>query len=328
MDDKMAYRAVLAEGLARGRRGTVWVLKILVPISLATFLLEASGLLARWDHLLAPAMSLLQLPPSAALPLLVGLLAGIYGAIAAMSVLDFSLTQSILIAVFLLIAHALPQESLVQARSGMGFGRATLVRLAAAVLVTLVLGQILPVETAGPPPVAAAGAIGATASLPSLLLAWFMDTLMLSLKILVIISAMMILLVWLQAINCIPALANALRPVLRLMGLGRTVGIVWLTAAVFGLSYGAAVIVEETRQRDFSADDMRRLHLSIGINHAMLEDPLLFMAMGLPAVWLWLPRLAAAIVVVHLDRLVGSLRRRPLRHASTLAGRKPPTAPR
>ncbi len=323
MAKQVLYRAVLAEGVAKGWRGTVWILKILVPISLVTFLLDASGVLARWDHLLAPLMSLFQLPPTAALPLMVGLLTGIYGAVAAMSVLNFSLSQSILIAVFLLIAHALPQESLVQARSGMRFGRATFVRLAAAVLVTLGLAHVIPAEAA--PTMMVAAAADGSAPFAAQLTAWIGDTLWLGIKILVIITAMMLLLTWLQAMDCMAVLANALNPVLRLMGLDRRVGVLWLTAAVFGLSYGAAVIVEESRQQQFRTADIRRLHLSIGINHAMLEDPLLFMAMGLPAVWLWLPRLAAAIVVVYIDHIWCRLRSRPRPRLSTLPGGKPPS---
>ncbi|MDJ0876154.1 MAG: iron transporter [Desulfobacterales bacterium] len=314
---------IIKAGLQKGMRGSLWILKILVPVSLATFLIDTSGLLARCEPLVTPVMALLDLPATAALPLLAGLLTGIYGAIAAMSVLDFSLTESILMAVFLLISHALPQESLVQARSGMPFGRATVFRLAASFLTTLALAQLLPTDD--PTRVVVAPTAQSPAAWADLLAAWFGDTVWLSLKILVIITAMMTLLAWLQAIDFIPVLARFLSPFLRLLGLSRSVGFLWLTAAIFGLSYGAAVIVEETRNGDFEAADIRRLHLSIGINHAMLEDPLLFLAMGIPAIWLWAPRLAAAIAAVYLDRLWHHFRPKPRRHSAALTGGKPPT---
>ncbi|MBL0712444.1 MAG: nucleoside recognition domain-containing protein [Desulfosarcina sp.] len=307
-------RAVLKEGLQKGGRGTLWMLKILVPISFFTFLIDSSGILGRLDHWLEPAMGLFHLPPSAALPLIAGLLAGIYGAIAAMGVLDFSLTESILMAVFLLISHALPQESLVQARSGMRFFKATLVRLAASVLVTFLLARVLSIDSSAVMPVAEN--VSASVSFASLLGVWVWDTAQLCLKILVIITAMMVLLAWLRAVDLIPVLARMLNPLLRVLGLNRSVGILWLTAAVFGLSYGAAVIVEETREGHYAQADIRRLPLSIGINHAMIEDPLLFLAMGIPAFWLWGPRLAAAIAVVYLDHLWCRFRaRRPQREA-------------
>lgn len=322
MIDARKSKRVLKEGLVKGLRGTVWMLKILVPVSFVTFLIDASGLLARCDHLLAPVMALFELPPSAALPLMAGLLTGIYGAIAAMSVLDFSLTESVLIAVFLLISHALPQESLVQARSGMPFVRATLVRLAASVLITFSLAHFLPVDDTSLTAVAVT--TRGTTSWGPLLEIWFWDTVRLSLKILVIITTMMILLAWLQAINFVSVLARALHPFLQILGLSRSVGVLWLTAAVFGLTYGAAVIVEETRNGQFEAADIRRLHLSIGINHAMLEDPLLFLAMGLPAFWLWVPRLSAAILVVYLDRLWHHFIIKSPCQPAVLPGGKPP----
>ena len=77
----------IREGLQKGLRGTLWMLKILVPCSLLTFLIDVSGLLNHLDFMLAPAMGFLDLPPEAALPLTVGLLAGIYGAVAALAVL-------------------------------------------------------------------------------------------------------------------------------------------------------------------------------------------------------------------------------------------------
>lgn len=302
-------------GLQKGLRGTLWMLKILVPCSLLTFLIDASGLLGHLDFMLAPAMGFLSLPAEAALPLTVGLLAGIYGAVAALAVLDFSMTETILIAVFLLISHNIIQESLVQARSGLNFFKATIVRLVASVVTVLCLARLLP-SGEGTATVIAAPPQG-IASFSIQLQAWFWDTGVLCLKIFVIITAMMIVMELMRAARVIPFLARILRPLLWLMGLSPRVGILWLTAAVFGLTYGAAVIVEAARAETFEKDEIERLQLSIGINHALIEDGAIFMALGIPAIWLWGPRLAAALVAVHLYRLWAywQLRRR----GSTLA---------
>lgn len=117
-------------GAAKGWRGFVWMLKIIIPVSLITFLLDFSGWLGRMDGLLEQLMGVIHLPAMAALPLLAGLLTGIYGTIAAMSVLPFSSDQMILMAVFLLIAHSLIQEGWVQHQSGCNAWMATAVRLA------------------------------------------------------------------------------------------------------------------------------------------------------------------------------------------------------
>jgi len=291
----------IQEGLQKGLRGTLWMLKILVPCSLLTFLIDASGLLGHLDFMLAPAMGFLSLPAEAALPLTVGLLAGIYGAVAALAVLGFSMTETILIAVFLLISHNIIQESLVQARSGLNFLKATIVRLVTSVATVLCLARLLPSGESTASVIAAAPK--GVASFSVQLQGWLWDTGVLCLKIFIILTAMMIVMELMRAARVIPFLARILRPLLWLMGVSQRVGILWLTAAVFGLTYGAAVIVEEARAETFEKEEIERLQLSIGINHALIEDGAVFMALGIPAIWLWGPRLVAALVVVHLYRL-------------------------
>jgi len=75
-------------------------------------------------------MAVMSLPPAAALPILIGLTAGIYGCLAAMAVLPLSVEHMTLITVFVLNAHNLPQEGIIQAKSGINFVKTTLVRLA------------------------------------------------------------------------------------------------------------------------------------------------------------------------------------------------------
>lgn len=318
--DNVALRPPLRAGLTKGLRGTLWMLKILLPCSLLTFLIDAGGLLTHLDFLLAPAMGFLHLPPEAALPLTAGLLAGIYGAVAALAVLDLSLTETVLVAVFLLISHNLVQEGIVQARSGLNFFKATVTRLAASVLTVLVLARLLPEGTAFEPAMAAASRTAMPFGV--LLRDWVWDTGILSLKIFAIITTMMVVMELLRAWRVIPLLARLLQPLLWLMGLSPRVGVLWLTASVFGLTYGAAVIVEETREGHFQKDEIERLQLSIGINHALIEDPAIFLALGIPALWLWGPRLLAALVMVHCHRLWTGWRthrRRSLR-AKAIAG--------
>jgi cytochrome b561 len=96
---------------------------------------------------------------------------------------------------------------------------------------------------------------------------------------------------------------NLFSPFLKIMGLDKKLGFLWMTAIVFGLAYGGAVIVEETKDGSLSKEDLEMLHLSIGINHSMVEDPALFMSLGLSAFWLCVPRLIMAIVTVRLLRL-------------------------
>ncbi len=120
---------------------------------------------------------------------------------------------------------------------------------------------------------------------------------------------LMVCLEGMKAYNIIEKIERLAAPLLKIMGLDTSTGMLWLTAAIFGLSYGAAVIVEETKRTFYDKDELTRLHLSIGINHAMIEDPALFLPLGILPFWLWIPRLAAAILTIYVLHLIIFVRR-------------------
>jgi len=292
------FKYGLKGGMNKGWHGFVWMLKIIVPISFCTALFEYSGWTSKLDVLLEPVMSLLSLPPMAALPLIVGMLTGIYGGIAAMVVLPLTCNEMTLIAIFLLISHNLIQEGIIQGQSGLNPLKATLFRLTASFVTVLIVARFLGSE----PGLLVAKRSSIVTQTPFLIAmkSWFIAILYLSLKIFVIIMVIMILLEIMKIFNIIHHIVNILSPILRAMGLNQRVGILWLTAVVFGVAYGGAVIVEEAKERHIQKEELEKLHLSIGINHSMIEDPALFLSLGLSAFWLWIPRLILAIIAVRL----------------------------
>lgn len=293
-----AKSGILA-GIEKGWRGYLWLLRILLPISFLTVLLDHFGLIRQMDFLFTPIMKLISMPPAAAIPLVVGMLTGIYGGIAAMIVLPFTVNQMTLIAIFLLISHNLVQEGMVQGKSGLNPLKATLIRLSASIVTVIVVARFLDVST-GIQTAAIATAQPVQKTLWEVVQTWGISTFFLGIKIFLIVMALMIALCLLKAFDTIPFLVKILKPFLKLMGLDERVGLLWLTAVVFGIAYGAAVIVEEAKEGNFSAEELERLHISIGINHSMVEDPTLFATLGLSVFWLWIPRLITAIVAVYL----------------------------
>ncbi|MFH0996896.1 MAG: iron transporter [Pseudomonadota bacterium] len=285
-------------GIEKGWSGYVWLLRILIPISFLTVLLDYSGLIQQTDFLLAPVMKLISMPAAAAIPIVVGMLTGIYGGIAAMIVLPFSVNQMTLIAIFLLISHNLIQEGMVQGRSGLSPLKATGIRLAASIVTVIAVAQFMDLQPG--PSTAVAFDPQVQKTLWEVIQKWGISTFFLSIKIFLIVMALMIALCLMKTFDIIPFLVKILKPFLKIMGLDERVGLLWLTAVVFGIAYGAAVIVEEAKDGNFSTEELERLHISIGINHSMVEDPTLFASLGLSVFWLWIPRVITAIVAVYL----------------------------
>jgi hypothetical protein len=304
------FRYGLRTGINKGWHGFLWMLKIIVPISFLAVLVEYSGWMHKMDFLLAPAMNLLSLPPAAALPLIVGMLTGIYGGIAAMMVFPLTNNEMTLIAIFLLISHNLIQEGIIQGKSGLNPIKATLFRLTASSVTVMTVAKFLGLEPAGILGKSASAA--GHAPLLMMVKSWFADTLFISAKIFVIIMVIMILLEMMKVFNMIHHIVRILRPILKTMGLNQAVGLLWLTAVVFGIAYGGALIVEETKQGHIKKEALEKLHLSIGINHSMVEDPALFLSLGLSAFWLWIPRFILAIIAVRLLDMYYKIRFRVL----------------
>jgi hypothetical protein len=294
-------RLTLVAGVKKGWSGFVWILKILVPISFLTELLEYSGWLHALDNVLEPLMKFIHLPPEAALPLLTGLLTGVYSAIASMAVLPLTVDQMTLIAIFLMIAHNLIQEGIIQAKSGVSAFKAIGFRLTAAVVTVMIVAHFLPSDTTRL--ITRPSILSTAPGISEMLKSWSSTTFWLCLKILAIITAVMVVIEALKSYNLIDRMLKVLGPILKLMGLTRGTGLLWLTGAMFGLVFGSAIIVAESKTGQFSREEIEKLHLSIGMNHSMIEDPALFLSLGVNPFWVIIPRLLAAIVVVYLVAL-------------------------
>jgi spore maturation protein SpmB len=293
---------IIIQGLRKAVSGAVWVYKILVPISFLTLLLQFSGVLERLEGILGPVMGLIHLPAKAAMPLVAGFLTGIYGGVASMAVIGFSARENALIAIFLLISHNMIQESAVQGKAGINPIKAALFRICASILVVWILGFIWAAD--GTAAIADSASALNPAGFGAQLVQWGYDTLILCVKILGILICIMTAITWMKARRISQRIVHFIIPVLRGMGLGSREGLLWLTAILFGVTYGSAVIIEETRQGGLTREELERLHLSIGINHAMIEDPALFLPLGIHPFWLWIPRLIMALIAVHCLRIV------------------------
>lgn len=279
--------------------------KIIIPLSFLVTLLQWTGWLNQLDFLLNPLMSFLNLPPQAALPIISGMLINLYAVIAIITVLPLTAEQMTLIAIFNLIAHALILEGIIQHKSGLNIIKSPLIRITVAVLTVLIVSQFL-----GDTSQSVVVPVALTVQTPILevLRGWGVDMIGLLLKILGIIMFIMIVLESLRSLGWIEYLLRFSRPLMRVIGLSQRTTTMWVAATIFGLFYGGAVIVEEAKNETLTRDELERLHIFIGINHAMVEDPALFTVLGLNAFWLWVPRLIMATIAVQAYRCLKYLK--------------------
>lgn len=295
-------------GFHKGWDSFLWMMKLIIPISLITTLIAWTQWLHYLDFLLKPVMGLINLPVAATLPLLMGMLTGIYGGIAAMVVLPLTREQMTLIGIFILTAHNLVQEGVIQGNSGINPFQATLWRIGAATLTLILLTPWFSQQSAAAPLTTVAAVSPRPLLLPVLLQGWAISIAWLTLKAFLIITSLLTILEVLKAAGWVRYVVAFFAPFLKIMGLDRKLAFLWITAIFFGLAYGGSIIMEESKGGALSREQLEALHLSIGINHSLLEDTLLLVALGLSPFWLYVPRLLMAIAAVHLFKLWRRLR--------------------
>jgi len=297
----------LRTGSRKGWGSFVWICKILIPTSFLVILIQWSGWLYQAVPLLNPLMRLIHLPGEAALPIISGVLIGPYTTIAIVTVIPFSIEQITLIAIFTMIAHSLIIEGIIQHKSGINAAKITLIRLASAILTVFIVSQFFGDTTRS---IIVPAYLTVATPFIEVLKVWGVDTIELLIKILIIIMAVMIALECLKSLGWMEYLLNFSQPVMKILGLSHRTALLWVTAGVFGLMYGGAVLIEEAKKGVLTKEELERLHISIGTNHSMVEEPALWLALGLNGFWLWVPRLVTAVAAVQIYDAVRYFKKR------------------
>jgi len=272
---------------------------IMVPVSLGVKILAWSGILGWIAGPLNPVFAWVGLPGETVVAFLTGVFLNLYSAIAALGSIPLTDRQVTIFAVMALTSHNFPVEATVQHKTGTAVWRTVSLRLASSLIAGLVLNWTLPHSDVP----AGLQAVAASAmDLPAILKNWAIDTAWLTGKVIAIVMGLMVLQRILKEFGVIGALSRLLFPILWLLGLPRRTAFLWIVANVLGLAYGAAVILEEARSGALDREDAQLLNRSIAVCHSLLEDTLLFVAIGAWALWITLPRVALAAAVVWAYR--------------------------
>ncbi|HKK61999.1 MAG TPA: nucleoside recognition domain-containing protein [Bacteroidales bacterium] len=280
---------------------SIWLLKIMLPVTFGVLILNYTGLLEIMASWFAPLLVRIGLPGESALVLITSVFTNIYSAIAVITTLGFEMRAAIIIAVMCLVAHGFILESAVVKKTGSNIFLMLAVRIVGSIIAGIMLNAILPDFTGR------VGMAAQTQDVPFLmaLKEWFINSLFLVGKIIVLIMLLMFLQKVLEEFGIIRLLSRLLKPFMKVMGLPENTTFSWIVANTLGLAYGSAIIIDQKSEGVMSKEEADLLNYHIVLSHSQLEDPLLFVAIGLPFWWLVWPRVLLAIVAVWLRRLVG-----------------------
>ena len=142
---------------------------------------------------------------------------------------------------------------------------------------------------------------------------WLSSSLTLVVTIVLIVSALMVLQRVLEEFGWMHRIAHSLSPLMRIFGLPTGCSLLWLTGNVVGMAYGAAIMIDEVEQGRLTRHEANLVNHHLGVSHSLLEDTMLFVAMGISFWWIFLTRLVLAIIAVWTIRGVRKMRYLALR---------------
>lgn len=288
------------KALPKAGKTCLWLFKIILPISLLVRLLQYSGILTDISAFFYPAFSLVGLPGETAIVFITSLFTPLYAPLALITSMSLGLREATILALMCLLSHNLIVESSIQAKTGSSFWGITALRVVMSFVIAFVLNWVMPESGWGV--VETTRSAEASDTLAQVFLLWFSSSMQVVLTILVIVTALMILHYLLVEFNLLNRISSFLSPLMTVFGLPKDTAFSWMVGNLVGLAYGGGIMVEQIEEKKLTRESGRLLNIHLAISHSLLEDTLIFVAIGIPLMWIVITRLLFAILAVWLRR--------------------------
>ena len=295
MFSSKTIKALFVDSLKPAVKTTSWLLKIMIPISFAVCLAQYYGIIAWCAQWLNPLFCHIGLPGASSIAFLTGATSTTYAALAVMMTMELTLRQATIIAIMVLICHALPLECTVNKKVGSKPFRMAFLRIAVALLAAVYLNLFLP-EMSEPFSTLSISAENAT--IYEVLRTWLWSSVKLSSMIFIIIYALMFVQKFMERYGLMQKLVKPLSSIMVFFGLPRNSAYLWLVGNVLGISYGSAVMIQLEEEGKITPEEADEVNYHLIMNHSMLEDTLVFATAGVSAFWILSTRLLFALILV------------------------------
>lgn len=294
------FKRIIVPSLKKSAQTSIWLLKLILPISLAFRLLDYTGLLSYVADFLNPVFTHLGLPGSTAIVFISSIFLPLYAPLALITSMTLTLRELTILALMCQVAHNLPVESAIQAKTGTSFGAMFSVRIFTSIIIGFVLNLLLPMEMGMPSFLQTS--IESMNSLSDVFMAWGITSLRITILILAVVAILMITYRLLEEYNLVNKLSKSIEPFLKIFGLPKSTAFLWLIGNIVGLAYGGALMIDQMNEGKVSKAEGSLLNYHLAISHSIIEDNLLFVALGVSIWWILVTRLIAAWIVVWLRR--------------------------
>ncbi|ELK47962.1 hypothetical protein D479_04368 [Halobacillus sp. BAB-2008] len=275
-----------------------WTLgKVIFPVTLIVTILQYTPVLPWVIDRLEPMMRWIGLSGEAAVPLVLGNALNLYAGIAAILSFEFTVKEVFIMAIMLSFSHNLLIESTVAKKVGVSWWIVICVRvglaLLAAVTVNLVWNGGSEIAQYGLAPEQAADPEGWSAIIFHGVQTAFMGIVQLAL----IVIPLMIVMQYLRERGWLDRFSGWIAPATRFLGMERNTSMTLVAGLTIGLAYGAGLMIQAVKEDGVSKKDMTLAVIFLVSCHAVVEDTLVFIPLGIPVWPLLVIRLLTAVIL-------------------------------
>ncbi|ALX50366.1 nucleoside recognition domain-containing protein [Lentibacillus amyloliquefaciens] len=288
---------ILNRGLQQGVQVTWTLGKVIFPITLIVTILQYTPVLPWVIKQITPFMKLLGLSGEAAVPLVLGNALNLYAAIGAIVSFDFTVKEVFILAVMLSFSHNLFIESAVASKVGVSWWLISGIRIALA-LTSAVLINLL---WNGGGESAQYGLISSSETVLNgwndILLQGLQTALVAIGQLALIVIPLMIIMQFFREKGWLNFISDKIGPFTRLLGMEKNTSMTLVAGLTIGLAYGAGLMIQAVEEDGVSKRDMYLALIFLVSCHAVVEDTLVFVPLGIPVLPLLGIRLVTAILL-------------------------------
>ncbi|MEK3798525.1 nucleoside recognition domain-containing protein [Peribacillus sp. FSL H8-0477] len=291
--------ASVKSGLIVGLKTTWTLSKVIFPVTLIVSVLQYTPVLQWIIAGIAPIMNLLGLPGDAAIPLVLGNFLNLYAGIGAILTLDLTVKEVFILATMLSFSHNLLIESGVAMKVGVKLWVILTVRIGLALVSAVVINLVWhggaetakygfiskQVEISGIGPILLNGLERAASGVFQLAL---------------IVIPLMVVIQIMKDLKWLDYFSKIIAPFARLLGMKPNASMTLVAGLTIGLAYGAGVMIQAAKEDGVSKKDMTLAFIFLVSCHAVVEDTLIFIPLGIPVLPLFLIRASVAIILTMI----------------------------
>lgn len=282
--------------------GITWFLiKVTVPISLLLKILADMGLIRVIANFFSPIMKIVGVSGELGIVWITAMLTNIYGGVITLFNLvnstHFTVKEITIVATMILIAHSMFPETKILIAVGAKGKKVVGLRIAAALIVGFLMNKIYSF-------LGLYNEINKFKFIPkssnNSYHSFFISQIKNYLNIFIIVFLLLLFVELLKKTGAMKLINKILAPFLKPLGIGQNAITINLVSLTLGISYGAALFIEELKEGKIGRVELLNSIYLMSLCHALIEDSLLMISLGAKISGVIVMRIAFTYVFIYI----------------------------